>query len=72
MLNSVYVAVMTPKQLENIRKSLGLTKSQFSRLIGVNRSTVTRWESGEVEIPGIAAIAIRATAEAGKNARHDG
>ena len=33
--------------ITKIRKSQGLTKVEFAAVIGVNRSTITRWEKGE-------------------------
>ena len=33
--------------ITQIRESKGLTKAEFAALIGVYRSTITRWENGE-------------------------
>ncbi len=37
--------------MTRIRKSLGLSKSGLADELGVNRSSITRYESGKVEIP---------------------
>jgi transcriptional regulator with XRE-family HTH domain len=38
-----------------LRSSLGLTRGQLARALGVNERTVTRWEDGSVEPLGLAA-----------------
>ncbi len=47
--------LMTAKQVEKIRKKLGLTQSQFARQLGVNRSSVCYWENGGREVSQMAA-----------------
>ena len=37
---------MTPLELKNTRKSMGLTQARLAELIGVTDSTVARWEMG--------------------------
>jgi DNA-binding transcriptional regulator YiaG len=37
---------MTPTQLKQIRKRLGLTQTGLGILLGVDRNTITRWEMG--------------------------
>lgn len=34
-------------EIKKIRKARGLTQEQFADLLGVNRTSVSRWESGE-------------------------
>ena len=34
-----------------LRRELELTQAQFSVLVGVSVSTVSRWETGEVQVP---------------------
>lgn len=51
---------MTSNQMKRLRKSVGMTRAEFSRLIKVHASTVMRWEEGRLEIPDLAAIAIEA------------
>lgn len=38
------------KNLKLIRENIGLTKSQLAKKMGVNQSTVSRWESGKMGI----------------------
>jgi DNA-binding transcriptional regulator YiaG len=37
---------MTPKQIRIIRDALGLTQQQLAEMIGAQRPTVARWETG--------------------------
>jgi len=44
---------MTPTDLREIRKSLGLSAEAFARIVRVQGGrTVRRWEAGERDIPG--------------------
>lgn len=38
---------MTPHQIGQLRKALGLTQQQLADTIGARRYTVSRWETGE-------------------------
>jgi DNA-binding transcriptional regulator YiaG len=38
---------MTPRQIIQLRKTLGLTQQQLADLIAANRPTVARWEAGK-------------------------
>jgi DNA-binding transcriptional regulator YiaG len=40
---------MTPKGIIRLRKKLKLTQQQLADMIGSQRHTVSRWESGENE-----------------------
>ena len=52
---------MTPIELRAICDSLNPGgQSKLARMIGVNTRTLRRWLSGKVDIPEIAAIAIKA------------
>jgi len=37
---------MTPRQIINLRKVLGLTQQQLANQLAANRPTVARWEAG--------------------------
>ena len=37
---------MTPRQIINLRKALGLTQQQLADQLAANRPTVARWEAG--------------------------
>jgi DNA-binding transcriptional regulator YiaG len=50
---------MTQKEILRIRLRLELSRAQFAELLGVDRKTVWRWETGEVEIPNSRVVAIR-------------
>ena len=43
---------MTPKQIIKLREELGLTQQQLANMIGAQRHTVSRWETGENEARG--------------------
>lgn len=38
---------MTPEEIRAVRKGKGMTQQQFAVEIGVNVTTVARWESGK-------------------------
>jgi DNA-binding transcriptional regulator YiaG len=44
---------MTPRQIVQLRKSLGLTQQQLADLIAANRPTVARWETGKHQPRGV-------------------
>jgi len=39
--------LLTPAQIVDVRKGLGLTQTQFGQLLGVHEMTVSRWERNE-------------------------
>lgn len=41
------LGLLTPEQIANIRKSVGLTQIEMSQLLGLGDKTYTRWESGK-------------------------
>jgi transcriptional regulator with XRE-family HTH domain len=44
---------MTPDELRNARKRLGMTQAQLARLLGIKSDrTIRRMEAGDVEISG--------------------
>lgn len=46
-----------PRQLTLARERRGLTKAQLAELCGVDRKTVTEWESGRVAVPPVGTMA---------------
>lgn len=45
---------MTPAAFKQARILLELTQSQLAAVMGIHQTTVARWESGALPIPGIA------------------
>lgn len=45
---------MTPRDLLRLRTALGWSQNRLAQEIGVNRSTVNKWETGQHPIPPIA------------------
>lgn len=43
---------MDSKEIKRIRKSLGLTQTEFAGLVGVSFQTVNRWEGGHFDPSG--------------------
>jgi HTH-type transcriptional regulator/antitoxin MqsA len=41
-----YTSLMTPDQIRQARKRLGLTQSKFAEVLGVHPVTVRKWEAG--------------------------
>lgn len=37
---------MTPQQILGMRRELGLTRRRLAQVLGVDRSSVSRWETG--------------------------
>ena len=55
---------MTPAELRTIRAQLGLSQAGLAALLKVGSGrTVRRWEAGERDIPGPAAVALKLLAE---------
>lgn len=54
---------MTPKELKQIRTSLGLTQAQLAKRVGLDKKysfqTVSRWERGKEGVPEYAIIIIK-------------
>lgn len=53
---------MNDAQLRISIKQIGCTGAQLARWLGVTPLTVTRWRTGAIEVPGPAALAIKALA----------
>lgn len=41
--------LLTPAEIKEARRSLGLTQVEFERLLGVSSPTCSRWENGAVQ-----------------------
>lgn len=51
---------MTPAELKEARRKLGLSAAGFARVVGVESGrTVRRWEAGDSPIPGPVAVLTR-------------
>jgi DNA-binding transcriptional regulator YiaG len=50
---------MKPEELTMIREGMKLNQSRLAAELNVQRSTVSRWESGETAIPKVAEMAVR-------------
>jgi len=58
------------RTVAQIRKQLGLTSQKaLADLLGVNQSTVSRWETGEKEPTGPAAVLLERLAKDARPAR---
>lgn len=42
------VGLLSPAEIRSLRQSLGLTQEQFQVVLGVGKTTVSRWETGRV------------------------
>lgn len=50
---------MTPAEVVNIRKQLGLTQSGLARVLRISDlRTIRRWETGEVPVSGPASVVL--------------
>ena len=55
---------MTPTEIKNRRKTLGLSARRFALLLGVaGDRTVRRWERGDMDVPRHAVLLLRAMDE---------
>lgn len=62
--------MMTGTELLTIRKNeLGLTQTGLANALGVNLSTVWRWEKGQLPISGVVTKAIEKLVEDARKAR---
>lgn len=61
---------MTPFELKQARRALGLSAERFARVVGVESGrTVRRWEKGERDIPGPVLILLAFMLRSPGNAR---
>lgn len=49
----------SPQQFAHYRRRKGLTQTDFANLIGKNRRTISRYETGQTPIPILVAQALR-------------
>ena len=55
-----YIKLMQSEELCKWRQQLGLTQEELSRLLGVYRVTINRWERGARAIPAFLPLALEA------------
>ena len=51
---------MTGVEVRELRRSVGWGQVRLAAALGVDPSTVARWEQGRVEVSGLASLAVRA------------
>ena len=68
MVDYTRCIVMNGEELKSIRKRLGMTQVELSKLVGVTSNTIARWERDEVSISEPAARLIRSLSK-GKRKR---
>lgn len=51
---------MTPAELKEARRSLGLTQQELAGVLGVHPISISKWELGEREIKRPIELAVRA------------
>lgn len=54
---------MSGGEFRKLRRAMGLSQDELSKMIDVSVRGVRRWETGEVAIPKIAELALRYLAE---------
>ena len=50
---------MSGNEFRKLRKSVDLSQAKLSKEMDVTVRSITRWETGEVEIPKIAVLALK-------------
>jgi DNA-binding XRE family transcriptional regulator len=63
---------MTGKELQAWRRKWGLTQEKLALCLGVNRITITRWETGVRPIPSFLFLALEALENRIKEVGKDG
>ncbi len=61
-----YIQPVTKDEFKELRKRAGHTQASIAKEMGVHIRTVTRWELGEVVIPRVVEIAVRAIVDTKK------
>ena len=54
---------MSGAEFRKVRRAMGLSQDELSKMIDVSARGVRRWENGEIAIPKIAELALRYLAE---------
>jgi transcriptional regulator with XRE-family HTH domain len=54
---------MSGKQFCTLRESIGYSQARLSKAIDVSVRGISRWETGEIEIPKIAELALKYVVE---------
>jgi len=60
---------VTKNEFKKLRGSIGYSQARLSKEMDVTIRTITRWENGEVRIPKVVEIAIRAIVRGAKKKR---
>ncbi len=60
---------MTKGEFKKLRESIGYSQARLSKEMGITIRTITRWENGEVKIPKVVEIAVRAIVRDAKKKR---
>ncbi len=60
---------MTKGEFRKLRKSIEYSQARLSKEMDVTIRTITRWENGEVKIPKVVEIAVRAIVRDAKKKR---
>ena len=56
---------MQPREFRRIRAKLGYSQQRLADKIGAHRVTITKWESGTLDIPRSIAVLMRLAKEKG-------
>jgi len=43
-----YLGIMSPKEIQMVRKSYGMSRADFTRLTRIGEASLARWESGQL------------------------
>jgi transcriptional regulator with XRE-family HTH domain len=51
--------ILTPQALQQFRKERGLSQQQLASMLGVGVTTISRWETGQANVTGTAAVVLQ-------------